>query len=235
MARVVRCMAFSAVPMIGAERLATLMPMSSHARRGVENLRHRRPVQPLLFPSNEPESERVPESKRHLTLRTALYQVLSLELHGAHSVGSEQFIYWNARDPRRCCSPDAFVKLGVHDEMFETWKTWERGVPELVVEILSRSDRDVLTWQDKLERFYELGAREVVRFDADASPGERVRVWDRIEDDLVERVVEGDATPCATLGLFWIVGPVDGVDVGLRLARDAAGHDAIASALERIG
>ncbi len=220
--------------MVAAESIATLMPMSFSARRGAETLRHRRPVQPLLFPSTEPENERVPESKRHLVLRTALYQVLSLELRGVHSVGSEQFIYWNARDPRRCCSPDAFVKLGVRDEMFETWRTWERGVPELVVEILSSSDRERLTWQEKLERFHELGVREVVRFDPDAPCGERLRVWDRIEDDLVERVVEGDATPCVTLGLFCVVGPVDGVDVGLRLARDARGEDVLASALERI-
>jgi Uma2 family endonuclease len=220
--------------MVDAERVATLMPMSSSARRGAESLRHRRPVQPLLFPSREPENERVPESKRHLVLRTALYQVLSLELRGAHSVGSEQFIYWNARDPRRCCSPDAFVKLGVRDELFETWKTWERGVPELVVEIASRSDREPLTWQEKLERFHELGAREVVRFDADAPAGERVRVWDRIDDDLVERIVEGDRTPCVTLGLFWVVAPVDGVDPGLRLARDTGGHDVLASPLERL-
>jgi Uma2 family endonuclease len=146
----------------------------------------------------------------------------------------EQFIYWNARDPRRCCSPDAFVKLGVRDEMFETWKTWERGVPELVVEILSSTDGEHLTWQEKLERFHELGAREVVRFDADAPAGERVRAWDRIDDDLVERVVEGDATPCMTLGLFWVVGPVDGVDIGLRLARDAGGKEVVASPLERL-
>jgi Uma2 family endonuclease len=207
--------------------------MSSSARRGVESLRHRRAVQPLFFPSSEPESERVPESKRHLTLRTALYQILSLEVRGAHSVGSEQFVYWNARDPRRCCSPDAFVKLSVADEMFETWKTWERGVPELVVEILSRSDREHDTWNDKLERFHELGAREVVRFDADAAPGERLRVWDRMEDDLVERVVDGDATPCLTFALFWVVRPVDGVDIGLRLARDPGGRELLASALER--
>jgi hypothetical protein len=62
----------------------------------------------------------------------------------------------------------------------------------------------------------------------------RVRVWDRIDDDLVERVVEDDVTPCVTLGLFWIVGPVDGVDVGLRLARDAGGKEVVASPLERL-
>jgi Uma2 family endonuclease len=212
------------------------MPMSSSARRAVESLPHRRAVQPLSFPSSEPESERVPESKRHLMLRTALYQVLSLELRGAHSVGSEQFVYWNARDPRRCCSPDAFVKLGVADEMFETWKTWERGVPELVVEILSPADREQGAWQEKLERFHELGAREVVRFDADAPPGARLHVWDRMQDDLVERVVDDDATPCLTLGLFWVVRPIDGVDVGLRLARDPAGRELLRSALDgRLG
>jgi Uma2 family endonuclease len=210
------------------------MSMSSHAPRSVEGLREERPGEPLLFPESEPEDERVSESKRHLTIRTALYLTLSLELRGAHSVGSKQLVYWNARDPRRCCSPDAFVKLGVRDAMFDSWKTWERGVPELVVEILSRSDREPLPWQEKVERFHELGVREVVRFDADGVPGERLRVWDRIADDLVERVVESDATPCAALGLFWVVAPVDGVDIGLRLARDAAGKSLIATPLERL-
>jgi hypothetical protein len=40
----------------------------------------------------------------------------------------------------------------------------------------------------------------VVRFDCDASEGARLRVWDRVEGDLVERVVEGDRTPCTVLG-----------------------------------
>ena len=52
-------------------------------------------------------------------------------------------------------------------------------------------------------------------------------MWDRLEHDLVERVVEGDTTPCVTLGLTLLVGPVDEYPVGLRLARDAEGNDLV--------
>ncbi|WP_437931791.1 hypothetical protein WMF37_21890 [Sorangium sp. So ce291] len=40
---------------------------------------------------------------------------------------------------------------------------------------------------------------ELVAFDPEAAPGERLRVWDRIDGDLVERVVEGERSPCTVL------------------------------------
>ncbi|NVL73167.1 Uma2 family endonuclease, partial [Escherichia coli] len=112
---------------------------------------------------------------------------------------SDQFVYWNGRDPQRCMAPDAFVYWGTPDEPFPVWKTWERGTPQLAVEIASSSDRGAAVWESKLELYQELGVRELVRFDAEAAPGARLRVWDRTEDDLVERDVTGDATPCVTL------------------------------------
>jgi Uma2 family endonuclease len=199
---------------------------------GQQNLRYLRPVQPLRFPANEPEDEKVPESPLHLKLRTFLYQLLDFALGPEHSVGSEQFIYWNARSPRRQCAPDAFVKLGVRSSLAPSWKTWELGAPELVVEITSPSDAERYTWEQKLERFHELGVREVVRFDREAAPGARVRVWDRIEDDLVERLVENDATPCLTLGMFWVVASAADLAVALRLARDIEGRDLVLSETE---
>ena len=159
----------------------------------------------------------MPETKLHLEQRTALYLILKRELASRARLGSDQFVYWNAKDPRRCLAPDAFVKLGGSDEVFRSWKTWERGTPELAIEILSDKDE----WDDKLDRYHELGVRELVSYDVD---GQRIRVWDRIEDDLVERVIEGAATPCATLGAFWVVAPIDGTP-GLRLARDVGGRE----------
>jgi Uma2 family endonuclease len=47
---------------------------------------------------------------------------------------------WYAASRRRCLAPDGFVKLGVPRDVLDSWKTWERGVPELCVEILSPSD-----------------------------------------------------------------------------------------------
>jgi Uma2 family endonuclease len=162
----------------------------------------------------------VPEGKTHLTLRTFLYRLLAFALGPAHSTGSDQFIYWNAADPRRCLSPDVFVKLDVPDSQFGSWKTWERGgPPELAVEIISPNEGDGVAWEEKLARYHECGVRELVRFDPDAPVGRRLRVWDRVDDDLVERVVEADRTPCVALGFRWCIFPVEQEEVGLRLVR----------------
>ena len=75
-------------------------------------------------------------------------------------------------------------------------------------------------WQDKLPKYHALGAREVVRFDSNFGATNRLRVWDRIADDLVERVVEGGRTPSTVLGGAWV--EVNDPELGpaLRLARD---------------
>lgn len=175
--------------------------------------RYRREIHPVHFPV---EAE-VPETKLHLDLRTGLYHLLRLELAGRACVGSDQFVYWNARDPRRCLSPDAFLKHGVPDEQFPVWKVWERGAPEVAVEIVSPSDDR--TWDWKLESYHELGVRELVRFDPEAPEGARLEVWDLIEGDLAPRSVEGEcAESWQLVGLYWVVRPLDGA-LGLRLAR----------------
>ncbi|HKQ70473.1 MAG TPA: Uma2 family endonuclease [Polyangiaceae bacterium] len=202
--------------------------MSQLSTRGYL-LRHRRAPSPIVFPV---EAE-VPEGKRHLRLRTFLFQLLEFALGQESSIGSEQFVYWNARDPRRCLAPDVFVRLGVPDSTFDTWKTWERGgAPELAVEIVSRSDAPDEPWDDKLERYHELGVRELVRFDPKAPEGARIRVWDRVQEDLVEREVEGDSTPSTTLRLYWVVAPIEGLEVGLRLAEDVEGTKLLLSRTE---
>ncbi|MBI2388860.1 MAG: Uma2 family endonuclease [Deltaproteobacteria bacterium] len=168
----------------------------------------------------------MPETLRHLKLRVALLSIIERWLAGRGAAGSEQFVYWNARDPRRCLSPDVFVKIGASSEPFDSWKIWERGgPPDVAVEIASDSDASELRLEEKLERYHELGVRELARFDGDAAPGARLRVWDRLREDLVERRVEGDTTPCATFGLHWVVAPLAGFPCGLRLAADPGGAD----------
>jgi Uma2 family endonuclease len=180
-------------------------------------MRYVRAPAPIHFP----EEAEVPEGKTHLILRTFLFGLLRYALGGDHSVGSDQFVYWNASAPVRCVAPDLFVKLGVKDTSFGTWKTWERGgSPELAVEIVSPSEGDGVPWNEKLSRYHELGVKELVRFDPEGAEGSRLRVWDRVHDDLVERQIPGDRSPCLTLGLNWTVCPVDGEPVGLRLADD---------------
>ena len=109
-------------------------------------LRYVREPEPIHFP----EEAEVPEGKRHLVLRTFLFRLLQFALGPGHSVGSDQFVYWNARDAQRKLAPDAFVKLDVPDTSFGSWKTWERGgAPDLAVEIVSPNEGDGTPWEDK--------------------------------------------------------------------------------------
>jgi hypothetical protein len=173
-----------------------------------------------------PVEASVPEHKRHLELRTLLYRVLGT-LAGEHTIGSEQFVYWDPTDPSRCLAPDAFVRLGVPDSIFGSWKTWERGVPEVAVEIVSDSDVSEASWDAKLLRYQELGVRELVRFDPDEAPSLQVRIWDQVDGELVERTEKQERHLCRSLALHWVVVPVRGFPAALRLARDAEGRDLV--------
>ena len=197
------------------------------------SLSHVRAPRPLLFPVDEREEDRMPEGRRHWLLKGFLFRVLRLLVGDTGSVGADQFVYFDASDPTRCCAPDAFVKLGVETE-FESWKTWEHGVPELLVEILSPSDtKERWTLDEKLARFHALGAREVIAVDLDAPAGRRIRAWDRLDDDLVERVVTNDETPCLTLDLHWLIAPAEGYPIMLRLARNPGGRQLLPSPEEQ--
>jgi hypothetical protein len=192
------------------------------------SLRHVRPVQPLRFPEQEPDEERMGQGRRHFKLCKALYEMLCSVCVPEHTVGADQFVYFDAAEPRRCLAPDAFVTLGVRDHDFDSYLVWEEGTPDVAFEVLSPSDTpERWTFEEKLVRYRALGVRELVTFHADAEPGRRLRVWDRIEHDLVERVVTGDTSPCLTLGLTMLIGPVDEYPLGLRLTRDVEGRDLV--------
>jgi hypothetical protein len=170
---------------------------------------------------------------RHFNLCVALNQMLRSVCAPEHTVGADQFVYFDAAEPRRCLAPDAFVTLGVTDHLFDSYLAWEEGTPDLAFEILSPSDSpERWTFEEKLVRYRALGVHELVTFHVDAEPGQRLRVWDRIEHDLLERVVINDTTPCLTLDLTLLVGPVDDLPVGLRLARDTEGRDLVLTAEE---
>jgi Uma2 family endonuclease len=173
----------------------------------------------------------MPESKLHLKIRTLLFSIL--ETFREHvTIGSDQFIYWNAADPSRCVAPDAFVRLGAPDTIFTSWKTWERGAPELAIEIVSDSDAPEGSFDEKVHRYHELGVQELIRFDPNAPEGERLRAWSRVEGDLVERVVENDRTPCVPLNLMWVVVPAADCPAALRLAQDEEGRELVLTEAE---
>ncbi len=191
-----------------------------------------RPVRPFHFPESEPEEEHLGQHPRHWDLCVALVNVLRAVCGEANAVSADMFVYWMAtvNDDRGRRAPDAAVKLGLlQSELVKhgSWKTWEFGVPELVVEVLSLSDtRERWTLTEKREAYEAMGVQEFVCFDVDAPEGARIRVWDRVEGDFVERVVEAERTPCITLSeafgcvFEWIVAPAERWPVALRLLQD---------------
>jgi hypothetical protein len=182
-------------------------------------------------PVRFPEAELVPETKRHLEQRTLLYQVLTLEFGARAAIGSDQFVYWDPTDPRQCLAPDAFVRLGIPDEPFRVWKVWERGAPDLAVEILSDSDERDRDLAGKLEKYRRLGVRELVCFDAEREPAS-LRIWGTVDGDLVERKVEGLAAPSHCLPATWVVVSDATSRAMLRLSRDPEGKDLLPTPAE---
>jgi hypothetical protein len=176
----------------------------------------------------------VPESRWHFELRTALFQVLQAAFGDSAVIGSDQFMYWEPANPRACCAPDVMVRVGEPDAQFDSWKVWERGAPQLAIELVSKADVSGMAWNEKLERYRHVGLAELVRFDADhgAAP---LRIWDNVDGDLVERdPVAPDFNRTDVLNAFWAVQRDPKRGLWLRLARDAAGNDLLLTPSERL-
>jgi hypothetical protein len=183
--------------------------------------RYVRPIVAVHFPSGE----EVPETHRHLLVRTALYQSIEREIGDRATVGSEQFVYWDPTDARQRCAPDVMVRLGIVKCGFDSWKVWEDGAPEVAVEIISASDSGSAAWRRKLARYRRLGVLELVGFDA-ADPDQPLRVWDHVDGDLVERDrTDPTFSHCDALDAYWQVREGSRGDLELRLSRDAEGKD----------
>jgi Uma2 family endonuclease len=172
--------------------------------------RYLREPQPLFFPVDE----EMPETRRHLEVRTALFQSLKAAFGDRAVIGSEQLVFWDPTDPRARCAPDVMVRVGERDAPFDSWKVWERGAPHLAVEIISASDSTDTPWSAKLERYRKVGLRELVAFDAD-DPDRPLRSWDFADGDLVER-------DPATGALLEELDRIDEARTSLLLAMDRA-------------
>jgi Uma2 family endonuclease len=189
--------------------------------RPTKQHRYLRAPEPVYFPV----SAEVPETNENLERRLSLYQSLKLEVAAAATIGSDQFVYWDPTTAKKCLAPDVFVRLGTPHQPFRAWKVWERGAPDLGVEIVSAADESEPDWNEKLARYRAAGVGEVVRFDAE--DGERpLRVWDTLGGDLVERSPEDPhLSRCETLDLWWVIVTHEAIGPMLRLARDREGRD----------
>jgi Uma2 family endonuclease len=192
----------------------------SHEEQGVLIGLHRyvRAPQPLVFP----EHEQVPETKWHLELKTLVYQFLQLAFGDRAHIGCDQFVYWDAANPRVCLAPDAFVRLGGPDELFGSWKVWERGAPHVAVEIISNDDARDRYWEPKLNQYRQLGVQELVRFDPEAAQ-HPLRIWDRLDNDLVERKPSPQPARSNVLPGFWATVQDPKLGPSLRLSHDESG------------
>ncbi len=164
---------------------------------------HVRPIQPVRF-DDAPSGDREPTLK-HEHLRRAIDEMLrSVVRLTTSTVGSGCPVYYRANDTRHHLVPAGFVRHGIADHPVTSWKTWERGAPQIAFEVLD--DGDPL--EEMVQRYHELGVRELVVFTPDAPSGNRLHVWDRIDGDFVERLIEAEQTPSLTLEHDLAVGPV---------------------------
>ncbi len=170
---------------------------------------------PVVFP----ESAEVPETQLHLELRTLLYQLLQDAVGEQMTVGSDQFVYFDAADPSACVAPDVYVGLSPPEGFVRSWKVWERGAPAIAVEIVSDSDAPDLPWRHKLGRYQRLGVQELVRFDPTLE-GDAVRVWDRVDGTLTEREVTDERARSLVLQVEWCVAPAEGIPRALRISHE---------------
>ncbi|HEY0468419.1 MAG TPA: Uma2 family endonuclease [Polyangiaceae bacterium] len=192
---------------------------------GVSQRRYLRAPVPVYFP----ESESVPETGVHLRLRTALWSMIRLAWGDRAMVGSDQFLYWDPTDPKQCLAPDVLVWFGAPDRPFSSWKVWERGAPHLAVEIISQSDARDRPWARKLAAYQHSGVLELVRFDPEDARNP-LRLWDRLEGDLVEREVsKRELERSDLLGSYWLIEPSPDLGQVLRLSRDSAGSELLLS------
>jgi hypothetical protein len=168
-----------------------------------------------------PEQAEVPETTTHLELRTLLYLFLKLAFADVAQVGSEQFVYWDPTDLGACLAPDAFVRFGKPDEHFESWKVWERGAPQVAIEIISKSDEN--TWDLKLDRYRRLGVSELVAFNPNL-PEQPLRVWDFVGNDFLERHLFEPWAHSPHLNGYWLAVEVPGEGLTLRLSHDPQGE-----------
>lgn len=111
-------------------------------------------------------------------------------------------------------------------------KTWERGAPQVGVEIIGPSDAKELAWAQKFERYRQAGVAELVRFNVlDDTPV--LTLWDLVDGDLVERDLgDPEARFSGALGFYWCVVPDKRLKAMLRLARDRDGTDLLPTPAE---
>lgn len=141
-----------------------------------------------IDPTFYPEEDGMGETEWHRAVCIVLWLLVrrwARERKLRAHVGSNQFVYWAQHDPKKSVAPDLYVLPGleVGDQGLDVVKTWEHGVPSLIVEIVSTDWRK--DYEDSPQRCAEMGVRELIVFDAKAA---RARNPERVRWQVFRRV-----------------------------------------------
>lgn len=137
-------------------------------------------------------------------------------------VGGNQFFYYREGDPRAVVAPDLYVLDGesLHPTEIKSWKTWEHGgkAPTLALEIVSDEYRK--DYADRLiERYQELGVRELVRYDPIHVTRRRRELFAHFVRDeagqLVRRPTFGDRVQLVSYDVWLVRGAHDVLRLGV--------------------
>jgi len=155
-------------------------------------------------------------------------------------VAGDQFFAWVESEPLVRISPDVYLlddpPAPPYPAMWHTWLEGQRP-PRFAVEVVS--DDWAKDYQHAPRKYDQLGTRELVIFDPEATLASRSRrlvlqLFRRDEHGQLTRVETGEG-PCysAELDAWLVVQRGPGI-ARLRIARDAAGTDLVATAEELV-
>ena len=183
-------------------------------------------------------------TEQGITVRTllAVLSELASERGWARTlVAGDQFFAWVESEPLVRISPDVYLLDDPPSPPYPAmWRTWLEGqaAPRFAVEVVS--DDWAKDYLHAPRKYDQLGTRELVIFDPEATltrRGQRVvlQIFRRDADDALVRVEAGEGPSySAELDAYLVVqrGPAG---PRLRIARDAAGADLVATAEEVTG
>lgn len=208
--------------------------MNTMSRAGVQE------PSPSNDPTFYPVEDDVGESTLHLFIREVLRPLLQrwISEHLAHVfVGSEQFIYYEQYNPKKCVAPDIYLLEGVEPgASFDSWKVWERGaVPRFALEVVSSDRRK--DYELAPAKYDELGVEELIIFDPDYQEARgrvRFQVFRRNERELTCVEATNDDRVLSTVVGCWFRAVGEGADVRLRIAEGANGLRVVPTVEERL-
>ena len=180
-------------------------------------------------------------TEQGITVRTLLAALSELACERGWTrtlVAGDQFFAWVESEPLVRISPDVYLLDDPPTPPYPAmWRTWLAGqaAPRFAVEVVSEDwAKDYLHARSKYD---QLGTRELVIFDPEATltrRGQRVvlQIFRRDADDTLVRVEAGEGPSYSAELDAWLVVQRGPAGPRLRIARDPAGADLVATAEE---